>query len=143
MECDWDVLFSPNSNFYAYGHQVFASVDGTVVLDTHTLPENNGYNGNPKTLGGNWVVTKQVDKSILGYFHLQPAANGPANPLTKGKPVGHLGNSGSSSEPHLHLGAVVLHPTGRGVISPLTFTNLKTIGGTPVTDVPGNGLYKS
>jgi len=132
-----------NSSFYAYGHPVLASVKGdTLVKDIYTGPENFGYNGNPKT-DTNMVVTQQADKSVVGYFHLQPVPPVPADPLTKGAQVGALGNSGNSSEPHLHLGAVVLHATGRGVISPLTFTNLKTIGGTPVTDVPGNGLYKT
>lgn len=132
-----------NANFYAYGQPVYASIDGNLVLEQHVAQENSGYNANPATGAGNYVVTKQNDQSMVGYFHLKVANDAPKPPITAGKQVGSLGNSGASSEPHLHLGGVVLHPTGRGVIAPLSFTNLKSLDNKAVTVVPGNGLYKS
>jgi hypothetical protein len=133
---------SVNEAFFAYGQPVSGAVDGTLVLEAHDAPQNNGYNPNPKTGAGNYILTQQPDQSVAGYFHLQPSL-GPAPPFQAGKKLGWVGNSGNSSEPHLHFGLVVMHQTGRGVLAPVAFSNLKTPGGTPVPDVPGNGFYTS
>jgi hypothetical protein len=132
-----------NESFYAYGQPVSAAVDGTLALEAHDAEENHGYNANPKTGAGNYVVTQQADQSVAGYFHLKPTEVPAAPPFQAGKTLGLLGNSGTSSEPHLHFGFVVLHRTGRGVIAPVAFSNLKSASGTPVPDVPGNGIYRS
>jgi hypothetical protein len=132
-----------NTSFYAYGKPIYASVAGDLALEHHDSVENSGYDANPATGAGNYVVTHQADDSMVGYFHLKPAASSPTEPITVGKQVGHLGNSGGSSEPHLHLGAATQHPTGRSIITALAFSNLKTTDGTTVTGVPGNGLYTS
>ncbi len=134
-----------NSNFFAYGHPVFASAKGTVKLSVDNLDENFGFDANPATKGGNWVVLQHDDGAISGYFHLRKGKNQVTETqmIATGKQVGESGNSGSSSEPHLHFGYVTLHSTGRGVISPVAFSNLKTTSGQDVTVVPGFGLYRS
>jgi len=134
-----------NSSFYAYGRPIFAAAGGTVQLSVETLDENFGYDANPATKGGNWVVLEHDDGTVSGYFHLRKGTNSvvPKQKIAAGTQVGQTGNSGGSSEPHLHFGYVTLHATGRGVISPVAFSNLKTIAGQLVTVVPGHGQYKS
>jgi hypothetical protein len=134
-----------NESFFAEGQTVTAALAGTVVLEHHASPENFGYNANPLTGAGNYVVTQQADQSIIGYFHLHQAAVGPAvgKAVAVGDFLGHVGNSGGSSEPHLHVGYVTMHPTGRGIISPMAFANLTTPTGHPVKILPGTTLFKS
>jgi len=134
-----------NSSFFDFGQAIFASAKGTVKLSVDNLPENFGLDGNPATKGGNWVVLQHDDGTVSGYFHLRTGKNQVAvnQMIAAGKQIGECGNSGGSSEPHLHFGYVTVHPTGRGVIAPVAFSNLKTTAGDLVTVVPGSGLYKS
>jgi Peptidase family M23 len=76
-----------------------------------------------------------------GYFHSWKDQNKvvPKQKVSAGTQLGQPGNSGGSSEPHLHFGSVSLHPTGRGAICPVAFSNLKTLDGQPVTVIPGSG----
>src|SRR5262249_37869106 len=115
------------------------------------LDENFGYNRNEATLNqpGNWVVVELEDGSVAGYFHLQKGQNkvnvstGEEDKISTGTPLGVTGNSGSSTEPHLHFGYIVIHETGRGVNAPVAFSDLKTTDDIPVSGVPGFGRYKS
>ena len=118
-----------------------ASAKGTVKLSVDNLDENFGFDANPATKGGNWVVLQHDDGAVSGYFHLRKGKNQVTETqmIATGKQVGESGNSGSSSEPHLHFGYVTLHSTGRGVISPVAFSNLKTTSGQDVTVVPDSG----
>jgi len=135
-----------NSSFFDYGLPVYAAAGGTAQLAIDTLDENFGMNPNKATKGGNWVVLEDGDHTFSGYFHLRKGRNkvsqGQAN-ISPGTPLGEVGNSGGSSEPHLHFGCVRLHSTGRGVNGPVAFSNLKTTTGQSVAVVPGLGQYKS
>jgi hypothetical protein len=54
-----------------------------------------------------------------------------------------VGNSGGSSEPHLHAGWCELDATGRGTLRPMQITGLRTTGNLAVTGVPGTAVYLS
>jgi hypothetical protein len=142
----WTGACSQNTSFYDYGQPVSAAVAGTVVLANYSSPENFGYNANPQTGVGNYVVTQLPDGSVAGYFHIHPEPSpGPAAPglVAVGAALGRVGNSGGSSEPHLHFGYVTMDHTGRGIITPVAFANLKTPGGDSVTIMPGTATFKS
>jgi hypothetical protein len=138
-----------NSSFFAYGRPVYASASGTVKISTDTFDENFGYdknadsNGNYR--GANLVSLEHDDGTVSGYYHLRKGMNQvkPKDKVSAGTLLGYVGNSGPSSEPHLHFGYLVLHSTGRAVVSPVAFSSLKTVSGNSVTVVPGFGQYKS
>lgn len=142
----WTGTCSQNTSFFDYRQPVSAAVAGTVVLANYSSPENFGFNANPQTGAGNYVVTQLADGSVAGYFHIHPEPPaGPAvqSPVAAGAALGRIGNSGSSSEPHLHFGYVTIDHTGRGVCSPVAFANLETPGGGAVTIMPGTATFKS
>jgi murein DD-endopeptidase MepM/ murein hydrolase activator NlpD len=59
----------------------------------------------PETLGGNSVLLDLGDGTYAFYAHLQPGSLTvkKGDSLHEGQVVGRIGNSGNSTEPHLHL----------------------------------------
>jgi hypothetical protein len=132
-----------NSNFYCWGKPVYAMTSGTVVGSLGTSTDNNAYqkdgNGPPN------FVTIQDDVSglLTFYAHFQQNSVVPVGThVTAGvTQIGLLGNSGGggSSEPHLHIEAIVIDATGHHKGRPMAFGNLysasnnnKQITGVPI-----------
>lgn len=94
-----------NSDYYAYGEEVLAAADGIVTTVIDGVPENEPGAGNPYIMPGNAVVV-QHDRGVFSvYAHLQPGTIRVkvGDSVRRGAPLGLCGNSGSSSEPHLHF----------------------------------------
>jgi murein DD-endopeptidase MepM/ murein hydrolase activator NlpD len=60
-----------------------------------------------------------------------------------GQKLGLVGNSGGSSEPHLHLGISRRDAEGFHRSLPMTFSKIKNGAGTVVTGVPVDGEFYS
>lgn len=120
-----------NEDYWAWGREVFAPCDGVVVSWQGGVPDNR-----PGDLGmdarslsnptGNHVVIETPTGAFVFVAHLR---NGnprfePGQPVRAGDPLGVCGNSGRSSEPHLHLHAQDAFPAAdpRGV--PLTIADV-------------------
>ena len=118
-----------NEDYYAWGQPVLAPIDATVVeivdgFDANPpgqLPEN------PSNAFGNHVVLQVGNNAFLYLAHLQDGSISVSqgDRVTAGSPVGLVGNSGNSSEPHLHMHAQnygTLRALAVGL--PLTFANV-------------------
>jgi murein DD-endopeptidase MepM/ murein hydrolase activator NlpD len=115
-------------DFYAYGADVLAAADGRVaavktdvVEDAATLRqpgetvESFGarvgelqmklISTDPDAIGGNYVILDHGNGEFSVYAHLKPGSvNAKVGDVVKeGQPIGKLGSSGNSSEPHLHF----------------------------------------
>lgn len=104
-------------SYYAYGEQVFAVADGTVVSATDGLPDNiprtsKGFETavpvTMETIAGNAVTLDLGDGHFALYAHLQPGSVRvkKGDLVKRGQPLGRIGNSGDSREPHLHFEVV-------------------------------------
>ena len=102
---------SKNENFLAYGKEALAVADGIVVETKDGIPENTGgplSRAVPVTLetvGGNHVILEIGPKQYAFYAHLQPGSlrvRG-GDRVRRGQVLGLVGNSGNSTEPHLHF----------------------------------------
>ncbi len=101
-----------NEDYWIWGQQVLAPADGEVVMavnDEPDLPPNTSLaersrNPNP---GGNHVVLQTSEDEYVMLAHMQKGAVQVAvgDQGRVGEPVGLVGNSGNSSEPHLHIHA--------------------------------------
>ncbi len=98
-----------NKNYYAYGSEALAVADGIITEVKDGIPANvpNSRAG-PITLenvGGNHVVLDIGNGNYAFYAHLQ--ANSirvkPGDKVRRGQVLGLVGNTGNSSEPHLHF----------------------------------------
>lgn len=100
-----------NKNYYAYGQDVLAVADGRIVEVKDGIPENIPQSGKTavpidlNTVGGNYIVMDIGYGRYAFYAHLIPGSLKIklGDIVRKGQVMGKLGNSGNSSEPHLHF----------------------------------------
>jgi murein DD-endopeptidase MepM/ murein hydrolase activator NlpD len=100
-----------NESYYAQGEEALAVAAGTVAAITDGIPENvPGITSRAvpitmETVGGNYVVLDLGDGRFAFYAHLQPGSLRvkPGDRVRRGQVLGLVGNSGNSTEPHLHF----------------------------------------
>jgi hypothetical protein len=100
-----------NGSYRAFGAPVLAVGDATVVETVDRIPENvpdpvaRAVPITPDTLGGNYVLLDLGHQIYAVYAHLQPGSLNvkKGERVRKGQVLGLVGNTGNSSEPHLHF----------------------------------------
>jgi murein DD-endopeptidase MepM/ murein hydrolase activator NlpD len=100
-----------NASYHAYGQDALAVGEGTVVALKDGIPENvPGISSRAvpitlETVGGNHVILDLGDGRFAFYAHLQPGSLrvNPGDRVRTGQVLGLVGNSGNSTEPHLHF----------------------------------------
>jgi hypothetical protein len=100
-----------NRNYYAYGNDALAVADGIVTEVKDSIPENvPGRNSRAvpitlETVGGNHVIIDIGGGHYAFYAHLQPGSIKVhvGERVKCGEALGLVGNSGNSTEPHLHF----------------------------------------
>ncbi|MGN7411549.1 M23 family metallopeptidase [Paenibacillus sp. SAF-068] len=94
-----------NENYYAFGEPLYAAADGKVVDIKNDIPDNVPGVMNPEEPAGNYVVIDHGngEYSITGHIKEGSVAVQKGDKLKQGDLIGELGNSGNSSEAHLHF----------------------------------------
>ena len=100
-----------NKNYRAYGHEIHAVADGTVTETKDGIPQNiPGETSRAvpitlETVGGNHVIVDIGNGLYAFYAHMQPGSLRVkvGDQVRRGQVLGLLGNSGNSTEPHLHF----------------------------------------
>ena len=100
-----------NASYHAYGQDALAVGPGTVVATKDGIPENvPGINSRAvpitlETVGGNHVILDLGAGRYAFYAHLQPGTLRVklGDRVRTGQVLGLVGNSGNSTEPHLHF----------------------------------------
>lgn len=111
-------LFPPRLDRYLiYGDVVVSPCDGTIVEAVDGLPDLTPPTADREHPAGNHVRIAVEDVSIL-LAHLQPGSLlvEEGQDVRTGQPIGRAGNSGNTSEPHLHI-----HAEREGLGIPLRF----------------------
>ncbi|MGO1855033.1 MAG: M23 family metallopeptidase [Microbacteriaceae bacterium] len=109
--------------FAGFGRPVLAPADGTVVSVHDVEPDHEAHRGFPSVgyaltqsrradrgwqhLAGNHILIR-IDGAILALCHLQRGSirTQVGSEVHVGDEIGRCGNSGNSTEPHLHLQAI-------------------------------------
>ena len=102
---------SDNRSYQAYNADVTAAADGKVVATKDGIAENVPNSGKMavpitmETIGGNFVMEDIGNGRYAFYAHLIPGSLTvkPGEQVRAGQLLGKLGNSGNSTEPHLHF----------------------------------------
>ncbi|HWJ15176.1 MAG TPA: M23 family metallopeptidase [Gemmatimonadaceae bacterium] len=100
---------SKNSNYYAYGTELLAVADGVVAATKDSIPENVPGGRAVKidliTVGGNFVGIDIGGGTYALYAHVQPGSLRVkvGDRVKRGQVIALLGNSGNSTEPHVHF----------------------------------------
>lgn len=100
-----------NRSYRAFGAEALAVADATVVDTKDGIPENQpdltarAVAITPATVGGNFVLLKLADDAYALYAHLQPGSLlvRKGDRVHRGQVLGLVGNTGNSTEPHLHF----------------------------------------
>lgn len=95
-----------NEDYWAYGQNVIAPAAGTVVTVVDGIAENIPQVGSdPANPAGNHVVIQVAEGEYVLLAHMRPGsvtvAEGDA--VESGQQIGLVGNSGNSTEPHIHI----------------------------------------
>jgi murein DD-endopeptidase MepM/ murein hydrolase activator NlpD/small nuclear ribonucleoprotein (snRNP)-like protein len=102
---------SDNKNYRAYGSEIHAVADGVVTQVGDGIPQNTpGAKSlavpiTLETIGGNHVIMEIGDGLFAFYAHMQPGSLRVkvGDKVRRGQVLGLLGNTGNSTEPHLHF----------------------------------------
>ena len=128
----------PADRFPGFGRPILAPVEGIVVAVHNTEPDHPAYRGLPSiryaltqrrraasgwvALAGNHVL---IDSGgiIVALCHLQQGSIQVARgqQVRAGSALGRCGNSGNSTEPHVHIQAITTPDIERAIAVPLTF----------------------
>jgi hypothetical protein len=100
-----------NRSYYCYGSEALAVADATVVEAKDGIPQNTPGGGamgttiTIDTIAGNHVNLDLGNGIFAMYAHLQPGSIRVklGDKVSRGQLIGLVGNSGNSTEPHLHF----------------------------------------
>ena len=93
-----------NEDYYCFGAPVLAPGDGVVAAAVDGVPDQTPGKLDPKEAMGNHVVIDHGNGEFSFLAHLREGSVRvrPGASVTAGDVIGACGNSGNSSEPHLH-----------------------------------------
>jgi murein DD-endopeptidase MepM/ murein hydrolase activator NlpD len=93
-----------NEDYYAFGKEILAPADGTVTDVIEGVRDNVPGSMNPYSALGNavFIQHREHEVSVMAHFKLGSVRVKVGDRVTAGQPIGLCGNSGNSSEPHLH-----------------------------------------
>lgn len=94
-----------NEDYYAFGKELIAPTSGEIVLVVDGIKDNKPGVLNPNFVTGNTVIlkTKNNEYIYLAHFKQHSILVKQGQKVEQGAILGLSGNSGNSSEPHLHF----------------------------------------
>lgn len=94
-----------NEDYYAFGKELIAPCDGEIVLVVDGVKDNKPGELNPIYIPGNTVIIKTAKNEYLFFAHFKQSSIKvkQGQKIKQGQILGLCGNSGNSSEAHLHF----------------------------------------
>lgn len=94
-----------NENYYAFNKEVVAPANGKVVKVVNHIVDNIPGEMNEAEPAGNYVMIKHVNKeySLIAHFKQNSIVVSKGEEVKQGQLIGLCGNSGNSSEAHIHF----------------------------------------
>lgn len=116
---------SVNEDYYCFGKRLNAPSDGKIIELKNNIEDNQPGSNNRDRPGGNYIIIDHLNGeiSIMAHLKKESIIVSIGDNVVKGQEVGKAGNSGASSEPHLHyhLQSSSGHSDGLGL--PAQFLN--------------------
>ncbi|MEO8495085.1 MAG: peptidoglycan DD-metalloendopeptidase family protein [Planctomycetota bacterium] len=94
-----------NEDYFCYGQPILAPAAGTVVTAIDGVPDNSPGSMNPLCAVGNCLIIQHAagEFAVLAHFKPHSIRVKSGDKVERGQTLGLCGNSGNSSEPHLHF----------------------------------------
>jgi murein DD-endopeptidase MepM/ murein hydrolase activator NlpD len=107
----WKGPENNNESYFCYSQPIYSVADGKVVDMADGLPENEPHSGKyaiaigADNAAGNHVVVEIAPQRYVLYAHMRPGTVRVriGENVHTGEMLGLVGNTGSSTEPHLHM----------------------------------------
>jgi len=114
-----------NDDYYCFGDTLYAPGSGEIVEVEKSVAENIPGETNTNHLFGNYVIIDHgnAEYSVLAHFMKNSIIINLGDLVTKGQVIGLSGNSGNSTEPHLHYHIQNKPSIGQGEGLPAQFRN--------------------
>jgi len=114
-----------NEDYFCYGDSLFAPASGQIVEMKNSVAENIPGNTNKNELFGNYIIIDHGNDeySVLAHMITNSIIVKLGDTVSKGQLVGLCGNSGNSTEPHLHYHLQNQPSIGYGEGLPAEFNN--------------------
>ena len=96
--------FRQKENHYCFGKRLNAPAAGKIIEVVNTINDNQVGTTNNDQPGGNYIIIDHLNGeiSIMAHLKKESIIVSIGDNVVKGQEVGKAGNSGASSEPHLH-----------------------------------------
>lgn len=116
-----------NESYYAFGAEVLAPADGEVIAVVDGIADNVPGEMNESQPAGNMVVIQHAngERSMLAHFKQNSITVAVGDQVKAGQLLGECGNSGNSSEAHIHFQVLRLDEGGSEVVVPISFADGK------------------
>lgn len=97
-----------NEDYYCFDKEVVAPASGVVREIISNLPDNQPGTMDSVNPAGNYVILdhEESEYSLLAHFKKDSICVNVGDYIKQGQPLGRCGNSGNSSEPHIHFHAM-------------------------------------
>jgi hypothetical protein len=136
---------SRNSDYFAWDRRVVAPADGVVVEARDGVADNRPQveGSNPQDPAGNHVIVDLGfgEYALLGHLRRGSVRVRDGERVRAGQPLGRVGNSGNSSEPHLHFHLQNQPRLSAGIGLPLSFRGLEVDGHPQARATPEQGQF--
>jgi murein DD-endopeptidase MepM/ murein hydrolase activator NlpD len=128
-----------NERYFAYGLAVRAPAAGTVVFARDGVPEN--VPGEPGRGGGNGVILDHGFGEFSALWHLRPGSVRvrAGERVRWGQVVGEVGNTGRSTQPHIHFHVSSGPPGTDPIALPARFSDVRVDGSLAAEVMPSRG----
>jgi hypothetical protein len=111
MTTTWNGPEDKNESYFCYDQPIYSVADGKVVTASDGAPENTPHSQTYAILldfnnaAGNYVVVEIAPRRYVLYAHMRPGTVTvkAGDSVLAGQILGHVGNTGRSDEPHLHM----------------------------------------
>ena len=119
-----------NEDYYAFGKELIAPANGEIVLVVDRIKDNKPGVLNPNYVPGNTVVIKTIHNEYLFFAHFKQHSIlvKQGQKVAQGDVLGLSGNSGNSSEPHLHFHIQNIEDMNIATGAKAYFDNILVIG---------------
>ena len=116
------------ANYHCWNQPILASADGTVVHAVDGLPDQRIGSTDPAHPAGNHVVIDfgNNEYGFLAHIRQGTVTVRKGDHVQAGHEVGRCGNSGNTSEPHLHFHLQTSPTLGQGEGLPAQFVNYRS-----------------
>ncbi|MDY8136056.1 M23 family metallopeptidase [Aquimarina sp. 2201CG5-10] len=115
-----------NEDYYCFGKRLNAPGTGKIIAMENNIEDNIPGALNRDQPGGNYIIIDHLngEVSVMAHFKKNSIIVSIGDTVEKGQEVGKAGNSGNSTEPHLHyhLQTTSESPSD-GIGFPIQFTN--------------------